>query len=349
VTATAAVVEAGANGQTVVNLRGLALTDAPTLADQITSIVQFRTIQNPSLSASLLTSQLVTGLVKDGLLSSADANSTQAAVLQNVVTPVATDTTSPSCELTNVGTNPQGQKFIQVTVQDSDDGLGSVVLTTLTNATAGVGTYQTGITTVPTSVATPDHPTTPVVVTATKLDQNLGAQLALTVTDVAGNVTNCDPVLAQLSKSQATQIFRNIPQAESKITIENGRPGYRQVRALVNGHSFALLDLRAGEVRTIDASSAMKPGNVNTIIVRASGPPNATADVLIWDGKGALPKAAVTNTPGRHAGHLQEKGTAPADQSRGIVPANRIDELIRWSGGEERLDPVPVPIQRVPQ
>lgn len=60
--ATAAVVQANANGDTVVDQRGVAPTDAPTLQDQIFMVVQSRIIQNPSLSASDLTSQLVNSL-----------------------------------------------------------------------------------------------------------------------------------------------------------------------------------------------------------------------------------------------------------------------------------------------
>jgi hypothetical protein len=61
VTATAAVVQAGVGGDTIANLRGLDPSDAPTLEDELIMVVQFRTIQNPSISAAALTNQLVTG------------------------------------------------------------------------------------------------------------------------------------------------------------------------------------------------------------------------------------------------------------------------------------------------
>jgi hypothetical protein len=91
-TATAGVVEAGANGDTVVNLRGLALADAPTLTDQITAIVQFRIIQNPSLSASTLITQLVNGLVNDGVITPSQGAEIQTAVSNQVVQPTQTNT-----------------------------------------------------------------------------------------------------------------------------------------------------------------------------------------------------------------------------------------------------------------
>ncbi len=98
VTATAAVVEANANGDTVANLRGLAPTDAPTLTDQIAMVVQFRTIQNPSISGVDLTTQLVNGLVTDGVISSGQASGIIQTVQNQIVPPTksgAGDTTPP--------------------------------------------------------------------------------------------------------------------------------------------------------------------------------------------------------------------------------------------------------------
>ena len=89
-TLTAGVVEAGANGDTVINLRGLAPGDAPTLEQQIEAIVQFRIIQNPSLSGPELTTQLVNGLVNDGVIPPSEAASIEAAVNSALVTPAAT-------------------------------------------------------------------------------------------------------------------------------------------------------------------------------------------------------------------------------------------------------------------
>src|SRR5712691_6650692 len=99
VTATAAVVEANANGDTVANLRGLAPTDAPTLTDQIAMVVQFRTIQNPSISGADLTTQLVNGLVNDGVVSSGQASSIIQTVQNQLVPPTNSapgDTTPPA-------------------------------------------------------------------------------------------------------------------------------------------------------------------------------------------------------------------------------------------------------------
>ncbi len=99
VTATAAVVEANSTGDTVANVRGLAPTDAPTLTDQIAMVVQFRTIQNPSISGADLTTQLVNGLVNDGVVSSGQASSIIQTVQNQLVPPTNSapgDTTPPA-------------------------------------------------------------------------------------------------------------------------------------------------------------------------------------------------------------------------------------------------------------
>ena len=92
--------------------------------------------------------------------------------------PPAYDTTPPVCLLTATIDGPPKQ--IQVTVQDTGSGLGTIVVTTSTNATTVVPPFTPG--------------TNPVVVTATKSNQAAGSIVALTVTDAAGNVTECDPL-----------------------------------------------------------------------------------------------------------------------------------------------------------
>jgi len=89
------------------------------------------------------------------------------------------DTTPPICLLT--ATFNGSPKSIQVTVQDLDSGLGTIVVTTSTNASTVFPPFTQGT-------------TGPVVVTATKTNQSLSSHIALTVTDAAGNVRTCDPL-----------------------------------------------------------------------------------------------------------------------------------------------------------
>ena len=97
----------------------------------------------------------------------------------------------------------------------------------------------------------------------------------------------CDPVISLVQRStkvdpQNTRV--RVPQAENKIQIINGAPGLRTVNALVNGVNFKTTGLRNGEVRTIDVSSAMRPGNKNVIYLKAHGPQWGSATVVISDG-----------------------------------------------------------------
>ena len=98
------------------------------------------------------------------------------------------DLTPPVCVLTATGTNQAGAKYIQVTVQDphgaSDSGSGieSIKIDDVRNATLSyspdpwyVGTMQ------------------PIIITATKTNATRSSFLKLTVTNVAGRSTTCDP------------------------------------------------------------------------------------------------------------------------------------------------------------
>jgi len=91
---------------------------------------------------------------------------------------VATDDTPPICKL--VAMVPGPPKQIQIEIQDTVSGLNSVSVTTAANADVSVPAFTSAT-------------TSPIMVTATKTDQSKGSTVALTVTDIAGNVTMCDP------------------------------------------------------------------------------------------------------------------------------------------------------------
>jgi MYXO-CTERM domain-containing protein len=86
----------------------------------------------------------------------------------------------PSCALTAVVNGPPKQ--LQITVQSAMAGIATVEVTESNNASTVVPSFSPGA-------------TGALVVTATKIDQSQGAQVALRVTDVNGLVTNCDPVV----------------------------------------------------------------------------------------------------------------------------------------------------------
>lgn len=177
----------------------------------------------------------------------------------------------PSCALTAVIAGPPKQ--LQITVQDrSGLGLASIVATTAINASVAVPAFAPGT-------------TAPVVVTATKTDASMSAQVGLTVTDLAGNTTVCDPVLATVGPrgEMGALTVRHAPSAEHLITIANGRPGLRIVKVDVNGHRYWLNTLKDGQSARLDVAAAMHPGRGNTIVITGNGRPRASADVVISD------------------------------------------------------------------
>ena len=93
----------------------------------------------------------------------------------------AADTTPPTCVLTATLAGPPKQ--IQITVQDSGSGLGSIVVTKSINADTVVPPFAPGT-------------TSAVLITSTKIVQSAGSVVELMVTDVAGNKIVCDPVWA---------------------------------------------------------------------------------------------------------------------------------------------------------
>jgi len=180
------------------------------------------------------------------------------------------DTTPPVCPA-RVIAGPPTQ--LVVTFQDTGSGLASLVVTQSDNADTPVPPFTVG---------TND----PVTVTATKIDQSRSAHVAITATDVAGNVASCDPVISLVQRSTKEDPLQSrvrVSQAENKIKVINSAPGLRTFTALVNGITFKISGMRNGEIRTIDVSSAMRPGNKNIIYVKGHGPVNGSATVVISD------------------------------------------------------------------
>ncbi|MGH2389853.1 MAG: OmpL47-type beta-barrel domain-containing protein, partial [Chloroflexota bacterium] len=185
---------------------------------------------------------------------------------------VKIDKTAPSCALTGTGVNGSGQKYIQITVQDATSGIGGIVTTTLNNA-AMPTTFTAGT-------------TSPVVLTATKINQSQAAQVGLQVTDLAGNVTNCDPVMTDLirdSGKPSTITATHIAQGEHLLHIYNGDPGLSHLIIRVNGVKVNERDLAPNEQRTVDIGSALRPGDHNTVTVIARGRQRGQATLVIAD------------------------------------------------------------------
>lgn len=177
----------------------------------------------------------------------------------------------PECPPPTFGTNAFGTPFMQIVVQDADTGLAEINILYTRNITVDIQGFSFGT-------------TQPVQVIGTAIDPSLSLGLTFEAIDLAGNRTECDPVLAGLLReggSPEAQSFSGLPQEESKVTITNGDPGVESVTLDVNGTEFRMTGLAAGETRAIDVASAMLPGAVNAISATVRGRPGSTAQLLI--------------------------------------------------------------------
>ncbi len=129
-TATAAVVQANSNGDTVVSVRGLAPTNAPTLQEQIEMIVQSRVIQNPSTSAIQLTTLLVNSLPPSILPPSQAAN-----IITSVSNSVVLPPSPANLVVTRTLTRNGGNIVVQLTITNT--GVTSAINVVLSNVKVG--------------------------------------------------------------------------------------------------------------------------------------------------------------------------------------------------------------------
>jgi hypothetical protein len=179
------------------------------------------------------------------------------------------DTTPPSCQLTGTVAGPPKQ--IIITVKDTGSGLESVVVTQHVNSTVSVPSFTSGTTSAEK-------------VTATKLDQSESSDVTLKVTDVAGNVTSCDPVDMTLTDNgiRGEHTFTRIPNTEHFIELSAGLVKVDKVDILVNGKLFR--EVSPGfNIESVDVARAMKYGHDNVITIWAYGARGGQLRVLIHD------------------------------------------------------------------
>lgn len=179
----------------------------------------------------------------------------------------------PECPPPTFGTNAFGVPFMQIVVQDADTGLAAINILFTRNITVDIAGFSLGT-------------RNPVTVTGTAIDPAAHIGLTFEAIDLAGNRTECDPVVAGMVReggAPAAQTFTGLPQAESKVSVQNGEPGVSTVVLDVNGTAFRLAGMRPGETRTIDVASAMLPGSGNVISATALGAPGSSALLMIAD------------------------------------------------------------------
>jgi hypothetical protein len=185
------------------------------------------------------------------------------------------DAATPQCWLDSMDLGPPTR--IKVLARDLRSGLKSIDVLESTNATVQVPTFSQG-----TNAA--------LEVFGTKIDQTQGSRIRLRVTDLAGNATECDPVLTEEIRSAGKPVsstHESVPPEEHVVTVYNGAPGLTSLDVEVNGKRFKMTALRAGEERTLDVASAVFPGAPSTFVLTAHGKPGGKATVMIWEGQSA--------------------------------------------------------------
>ena len=122
---------------------------------------------------------------------------------------------------------------------------------------------------------------------ATLVDPTLSGRVEVKITDAAGNVTVCDPVITLAIRENGqpvSETHADLPAAENKVRVSNNNPGVTNLDIVVNGQLFKVTGLGNNETIVVDVSSAVVDGNNNSFTLTAYGQPGSSADVMIWDG-----------------------------------------------------------------
>jgi hypothetical protein len=186
------------------------------------------------------------------------------------VTKIGSGASAPTCQLTSIVNGPPKQ--LVVTMQDAASGLQTIQLASEVNATVSIPAFTVGV-------------TTPVVVTATKVNQSQGSEVSFILTNTAGKTTSCDPVdfTAQIENRMETHVFRSFSNSEHYVRILNGTPGLRRIAFRVNGTLLPESHLADGETTVLDIGPATHEGPNNIVLMHASGKAGASAYILIGD------------------------------------------------------------------
>ena len=178
---------------------------------------------------------------------------------------------APRCRI--LGVFPGPPTHVKIGGQDTVSGLAEINIIEAVNANVTIPSFAVG---------TKDE----VIVTAAKVDPANPSRIILEFVNVDGVPVICDPVTTTIVRDRGrpeTLTFSGLPQAESKIRVQNGSPGLKNLDITVNEQTFKLRGLRDDEVATLDVSSAMRSGDSNTITVTAHGKPGGSALLLISD------------------------------------------------------------------
>lgn len=181
----------------------------------------------------------------------------------------ATDTIPPSCEVTFVGDNANGDKFAQFTANDNEDDLVQLTVTEIVNARFTIHLSKE-----------------PVVFIATKIDQTQTAVINAVATDAANNVTNCtDSIIMTINDDGKSdkKVYPRLPQTAGKIHVQNASSGIQKLKIKVNDNTPQEVILSNGEYKVIDVSSEMVVGDNNKIIFKGKGDAGTNAYIIMLE------------------------------------------------------------------
>jgi hypothetical protein len=179
------------------------------------------------------------------------------------------DEKPPSCPRPTFGVNAAGQKTATQLFSDAG-GIDTINIVSYPNVAIaplkpGVNWFQ--------------GTTSQIELIATKIDQNTPASVEITVRDVAGNESRCDPLLTTVRAGRSQT--RRISGADDFVSIRNGRPGLRAVVVTVNGRRYAVRRLAPGQTARLSIKRALRPGKHNVVRLRGIGRHGAGASLMI--------------------------------------------------------------------
>lgn len=140
--------------------------------------------------------------------------------------------------------------------------------------------------------------TVKVVVEGTRIDPTKRASYDAQVFDLCAQFSGrVDPVITRVEIGDegvvSRQVLTDIPSFEHYASIQNGEPGLRTLRLIVNGHLHVLSGLADGQNVAVDLGAAMVPGKENTVVLEGEGAAGSSALVIIGDSPTGVGSAAV--------------------------------------------------------
>ena len=184
------------------------------------------------------------------------------------------DASQPTCPITLDVPGPPAR--VRSRFQDTGSGLAELLVTKSENADTVVPPFTVGT-------------TDPVVVTATKIDQSKRSRVETRITDLAGNVRFCDPILLLVVRDREPTwppCPGYVPRAEDKVTITNGTPGLATSRSTSTARSSRPAASRTARRAPWTSRRRWSRATNNTVDFKVTGKPGAFANVMIWDGVG---------------------------------------------------------------